>query len=108
MPTTLSLERAYIRVEEGKLVVRGSFAPGDDSRYTNALFNFLRMGLQEYTIDLSDLDEISKPYVDLTVNFAQFAAQGEVKVVVLASRMVARLLRLAEFDAVGTVRVVRN
>ena len=108
MATSVSLDRALIRIEEGKLVVCGSFSPKDKDRYSNALFNYLSKGLDEYVIDLSTLDEIDKPFVDLTVSFAQFASQGWSRVVVLASRMVARQFRLANFDEFGRCRVVRN
>lgn len=108
LPTSLSIDHAAIRLEEGKLVVRGSFGPEDEKRYSNALMKFLSMGLEEYVIDLSDLDRISRPYVDLTVSFARVASQGWPRVIVLASRMVARQFRLADFDAVGRTRVVRN
>ncbi len=108
MPTSVSLDRAMIRIEEGKLVVRGSFSPKDKDRYSSALFNYLSKGLDEYVVDLSALDEIDKPFVDVTVSFAQFASQGWSRVIVLASRMVARQFRLANFEEFGRCRVVRN
>ncbi len=108
MATSVNLERARIHVIDERLVVRKGFAPGDESRYSNALFNFYSMGCKCYEIDLTRVDGISKPFVDLTVSFAQFAGQAKRPVVVVAHEPIARALRLAGYEDVGRIRVVNG
>lgn len=106
MPTSISLERAKIHVIGGRLVIRGGFAPGDEGRYSNALFNFFSLGHAEYEIDLLRVGGVSKPFIDLTVSFAQFAGQMGRTAVVLVHEPVARDLRIAGYENVGRIRVV--
>jgi hypothetical protein len=108
MATSISLERAKIHIIGGRLVIRGGFAPGDESRYSNALFNFLSMGHAEYEIDLVRVGGVPKPFLDLTVSFGQFAGQMGRSVVVTALESVARDLRIAGFEDVGRIRVVED
>lgn len=106
MPTSVNLDRAKIHVIEGRLVVRGGFAPGDESRFSNALFNFMSMGGTQCEIDMLRVAAVNKAIVDMTVSFAQFAGQMGRKVVVLAREPIARELRIGGFEGVGRIRVV--
>ena len=47
-----------------------------------------------------------KPFVDLTISFAQFAGQMGRTVVVTTRESVAHDLRIGGFDDVGRIRVV--
>jgi len=106
LPTSVNLERAKIHIMGGRLVIRGGFAPGDQTRYSNALFNFLSTGHSEYELDLFRVGGVSKPFVDLTISFAQFARQMGRTVVVTTRESVARALRDAGYEKVGSLRVV--
>lgn len=108
MATSVHLDRAKIHVIEGRLIVRHGFAPGDENRYSNALFNYLSMGCERCEIDLSRVDGISKPAVDMTVSFAQFAGDMGRAVAVVANPSVAEALRQAGFEKVGRIRTVRG
>ena len=101
-----NLERAKIHIIGGRLVVRNGFAPGDEGRYSNALFNFLSMGHAECEIDLLRVGGVSKPFVDLTTSFAQFAEQMGRTVVVTTRESVAHDLRIGGYENVGRIRVV--
>ncbi len=106
LPTSIDLERAKIHIIGGRLVIRGGFAPGDESRYSNALFNFLSTGHVEFEIDLLRVGGVPKPFLDLTVSFGQFAGQMGRSVVVTARSSIARDLRIAGFEDVGSIRVI--
>jgi len=108
MATSVSLDRAKIHIIGGRLVVRGGFAPGDESRYSNALFNFLSTGHAEYEVDLLRVGAVGKPFVDLTISFAQFAGQMGHGVVVTTRESIARELRIAGYEDVGRIRVVES
>ena len=106
MATSVDLDRAKIHVIGDRLVVRGGFAPGDESRYSNALFNYYGMGHKQGEIDLTRVRALGKPGVDMTISFAQFAGQTGRTVVVLANKEVARELQLGGYGKVGEIRVI--
>ena len=106
VPTSIDLERAKIHIVGGRLVIRGGFAPGDEGRYSNSLFNFLSAGHSEYEIDLLRVGGVPKPFVDLTISFAQFAGQMGRTVVVTTRESVAHELRIGGYEDVGRIRVV--
>ncbi len=106
MATSVNLERAKIHVIGGRLVIRGGFAPGDESRLSNALFNFFSLGNQEYEIDLVRVGAVGKAFVDLLVSFAQFAQQMGRTAVVVTRESIAHDLRIAGYDNIGSIRVV--
>ena len=106
MATSIDIERAKIHIVGGRLVIRNGFAPGDEGRYSNALFNFLSTGHAEYEIDLLRVGGVPKPFVDLTTSFAQFAGQMGRTVVVTTRESIAHELRVGGYEDVGRLRVV--